>query len=297
MISVLITGITGLLGSTLAATADGHSRVFGLCRVKPPAGLRAERCFEVDIANAGAVRDAVVSVRPQIVFHCAAETNVDRCEDDPDLARRVNVEGTRHVACASRDVGASLVYVSTDSVFDGQRGGYSEADEPRPLNAYARSKREGERVALEECPSCTVVRVNFYGWNLLPHKKSLLEWILSELHRGGTIQGFRDVVFAPLSTKDLSGILLDIAERGLQGLYHAGSRDALSKYEFARMAAALFGFDPGRVREASVDEARLRAPRPKSTWLAVGRLEEALGAPLPTARESLKRLADASDNA
>jgi dTDP-4-dehydrorhamnose reductase len=164
-------------------------------------------------------------------------------------------------------------------VFDGQRGNYSEDDAPGPLNVYARSKLEGEHAVLEAFPEALVLRTNFIGVSQ-SGKVGLADWMASTLESGERVEGFTDVTFAPLLTNELARIILAATESSLSGLYHAGARDACTKYDFACRLCTALGFDTNLVDRATVGEAKLVARRPLNTSLSSSRLEAALRRPM-----------------
>jgi dTDP-4-dehydrorhamnose reductase len=248
-------------------------------------GIDARPLELADEASIGAVLE---EVRPRWVVHCAAATGVDWCEDHPEEADRINAHASGALARAAARVGAQLAYVSTDSVFDGERGGYTEDDAPAPLNAYARSKLRGEDRVREALPGALVLRTNLYGWNAQP-KQSLGEWVLGRLEAGAPFPGFGDVVFAPLLANDLAGMILGLLERGAAGTLHLAAADAVSKYAFARALAEEFGHDPDLVTPALAADAAFRAPRPRDTSLVATRAAAALGRDMPTVRQGLRR--------
>jgi dTDP-4-dehydrorhamnose reductase len=284
---LLITGSTGLLGATLVLAAAKRHEVIAGCR-QPMIDFRDAESVPLDLKDEGAMAAAVSALRPTVIVHCAAATHVDQCEDCPEMAMEVNVEGTASLARAAASVGACLVYVSTDSVFDGRHGGYTEEDIPHPLNVYARSKWLGELAVQKEAPDHVIVRTNLYGWNVAP-KESLGEWILGRLRSGERISGFQDVVFSPLLVDDLVDMLLAIIGSTVRGVYHLSARDAVSKFDFARCLARQFGLDQELVIAGSVSSARLRAPRPLLTSLNPAKAEAALGRAMPTVEEGLRR--------
>src|SRR5262249_13338015 len=157
-----------------------------------------KRC---DLAEARETRQLLRDVAPAAILHAAAITNVDLCEDEPMRADRMNRGSTSTLAEYAEATGARLVYVSTDSVFDGERGGYGESDEPNPVNEYARSKLRGEEAAAGATDHL-VVRTNLFARN--SRGTGLVEWILRELVAGQPIVGFADVVFSPLRCADLA---------------------------------------------------------------------------------------------
>jgi len=287
MSRVLITGASGLLGSNLVLDAAGGHEVSAIAhrrRVEWP-GVRS---FQADLAEAGAARELMNLVRPEWVIHCAAATDIDACETEPTQAFRVNRDMAGKVAEAAHAVGARLAHISTDAVFDGERGGYAEDDLPAPINVYARSKLEGEEAVRAACPEALIIRTNIYGWNAV-EKKSLAEWFLANLESGKGCRGFADVLVNPLLVNDLGDLLFRMLEAGLRGLYHVAGGDCVSKYEFGVQVARAFDLDPGRIERASVEAGGLRAPRGRRLCLAGRKIEADLGVHLPGVRDGLAR--------
>lgn len=285
---VVVTGASGLLGATVTLLArERGMRVTALYAHHP---FRAEGvdARPVELADEGALEGLLDEVRPRWVVHCAAATGVDWCEAHPDEALRINADASGALARAAARTGAQVAYVSTDSVFDGERGGYTEDDAPAPLNVYARSKLLGEVRVREALPGALLLRTNLYGWNAQP-KQSLGEWVLAQLEAGAPFPGFTDLVFAPLLANDLAAMILEMLEREMAGTWHLAAADACSKYDFARAVAEEFGHDPALVTPARSDDAGLHARRPHNTALDAAAAAAALGRPMPTVREGLKR--------
>jgi dTDP-4-dehydrorhamnose reductase len=209
--------------------------------------------------------------------------NVDACEADPEQARKVNSDLPAKLAA---DVarggarGARLVHISTDAVFDGLRGGYSEEDAPNPLGVYARTKLEGEHRVREADPRAIIARVNLFGWSL-SGRRSLGEFFFYNLSAGKRVLGFTDVFFCPILASDIAPILLRMLEKQLSGLYHVVSRECTSKYEFGVRLARRFGLDESLITSASVAEAGLKAARSPNLTLRTDKLNAALGEPPP----------------
>jgi dTDP-4-dehydrorhamnose reductase len=234
------------------------------------------------------VHEALDRLRPAILFHFAAFTNVDWCEDNEIATFKANVEGTRHLAEWAAKHDAMLVFMSTDSVFDGTRGKYRESDLPAPINVYARSKLEAEAVVRELSPKHLIIRANIYGWNARK-KSSLAEWILARLEAGQTVPGFTDAIFAPLLVNTLTEVVLKLVAKELRGTWHAASRDAVSKFDFAVNIARQFGFNPALCEPALAARAAFRAPRPLNTSLDAGNLAAKYGLAFPTVAEDIAR--------
>ncbi|HLE56293.1 MAG TPA: SDR family oxidoreductase, partial [Rhodothermia bacterium] len=237
---LLVTGASGFLGGTLALEALASGRPVVGTAHSHNADQPGLQIVRVDLTAASAVQELLGRMEPQWVVNCAAFTNVDECERDPVRARSLNVELPRALAVACARAGVGLVHISTDSVFDGERGGYTEEDDPAPVNVYARSKLEGERAVQEAYPEALVLRTNFIGVSQ-SRTVGLADWITFRLESGERIPGFTDVIFAPLLANELSRLVLAAIDCGLKGLYHANARDAWSKYDFARRLAAALG--------------------------------------------------------
>lgn len=285
---LLITGASGLLGGNIAVQAVTRGvpaiAVFGKHRVDIP----GTSCTKLDLTSSVAVDGMIRSVRPAAIVHCAAATNVDECEANPEMAFRQNVEASGRLAALSRVVGARFIYVSTDAVFNGAQGQYQEHATPNPINIYARSKLAGEAAVRENCYDYWIVRTNLFGWNIQP-KTSLAEWVLAKAEGSEPIPGFTDVKINPLEASTLARLLLDLSGHPGRGLLHLGAADGCSKYHFAQLICAEFGFDPARVAPVRLADASLPARRPLDTTLDTSKARETLGRPLPSVREGVRR--------
>jgi dTDP-4-dehydrorhamnose reductase len=292
---LLVTGASGLLGANLALEfcREGH-RVTALYHnhaLRIP-GVESVAC---DLTDKLELSRVLTNARPQCIVHCAAATNLEWCETHPAECMRINVEAPAEIAAVARTMGAGMIQISTDAVFDGVAGGYREDDTPSPLNRYAESKALGEAAVLRKMPTALVLRTNLYGWNLQP-KTSLAEWVLSLLRRSADVPGFRDVVFSPLLVNHLAAWILGLIAGGQSGIFHAASSDRISKYGFACQLAEVFGFDPALVRESSIADSALTAPRPRNTWLRADKMADAIGQPLPSIRNGLEAFRALDEN-
>jgi dTDP-4-dehydrorhamnose reductase len=282
--TLLVTGATGLLGSHLVDSIGrrGIDAAFaGLTSVPP--GTAWHRC---DLTDETAVSELWSRLRPAVVVHAAALTNVDLCEREPELADRVNRRTAELLARRDAAEGARLVLISTDSVFDGARGGYAETDEPAPANVYAATKLAAEReVAAAE--DHLVVRTNFFGRSARGH--GLAEWLLGRLEAGEEVVGFTDVVFSPLWCHDVAELVLGLALGDARGVLHLGSADAVSKLEFAQTVAETYGFDGAMIRAGRLADVGLEAPRPLNTSLDSSAAASLVGG-FPTVEEGVRKM-------
>ncbi len=270
---VLVTGAGGQLGKDLVTALAGEvppgGRRHALLAPEgcgAPAGRRAVRAgHRVDVTGTdhaslpvearAEVLEAVLSLRPHVVVHAGAWTAVDACEGDPDRAFEVNALGTRHVAEAVHLVGAHLVYLSTDYVFDGtSTRPYVEWDEPHPLSVYGRSKLGGER----ECPpEATVVRTS---WVCGASGTNMVKTALRLAEGDGALRFVDDQRGSPTFTADLAAAIVTLALDRRPGTYHVTNTGVTTWFGFVRAVLAAAGHDAARVEPIST--AQLDPPRP-----------------------------------
>lgn len=277
---LLITGASGLLGLNTVLEAEQQFEVIGLSRSRNIQTSRFE-WLTADLTTPGAVESIITQGQPDWIIHCAALTNLDVCESQPELAQRLNAEVPGEIAKAARRAGARMVHISTDAVFDGSKGRYSEKDSPKPLGVYARTKLAGERAVIEANPDCIIARVNMFGWSPSGHR-SLAEFFFNNLSKDNPVNGFTDVFFSPLLVNHLAQILLRMLAEELNGLYHVFSSDAISKYHFGLAVAERFGLDGGLISPISVEDSGLKASRSPNLSMETGKLSSALGEQPPS---------------
>ncbi|HNA61159.1 MAG TPA: SDR family oxidoreductase [Elusimicrobiota bacterium] len=285
---ILVTGASGLLGSNLLLDFKKAGReVAGVYGVHPVT-LAGVKTGPLDLLDNAAVDAALKALRPTWVVNTAAATNVDWCEDHPVDARRLNGEAPGLLADAARRGGARFIQISTDAVFDGQRGLKDESHAPAPINVYGRTKWEGENAVRTACPGAVIVRTNLYGWNAQP-KSSLAEWMLSRLESGQAFPAFQDIEYSPLLVNDLGDLLLSLIDRDASGTFHVAGSEPLSKWDFARRLAGVFELSAAPIQPARATDVGLKAPRPRFLSLNVKKAEGFLGRPLPRVEEGLRR--------
>jgi dTDP-4-dehydrorhamnose reductase len=284
---ILITGASGLLGLNLALEAAKTHTVCGQVNHNP-LHTDAFQVVQADLLHPGSIEQVLEQTQPDWVIHCAALANVDACETEPNLAYRLNAELPGKLAVLVARGGARLIHISTDAVFDGQKGHYTEDDAPNPLSIYARTKLAGEQAVAQANPQAAIARVNLFGWSA-SGRRSLGEFFFNNLGVGQRVMGFTDVFFCPLLVNDIAPILLTMLEKQLGGLYHVVAGEAISKYEFGVQVARQFGLDEGLITPTSVTQSGLKAARSPNLTLRTDKLTAALGEPLPTLSPAIHR--------
>ena len=277
---ILVTGASGLLGLNLALETAREHQVFGTVNTHA-IGNEAFDVIQNNLLVPGSVERLLDATHPDWVINCAALADLDACEADPALARKSNTELPAELATHVARGGARLVHISTDAVFDGQRGGYTEEDSPNPLGIYAQTKFQAELAVAATNPEAIVARVNLFGWSL-SGRRSLAEFFFNNLRDGNLVMGFTDIYFCPLLVNDIAGIFIKMLDKGLAGLYHVVSRDSMTKYDFGVTIARRFGLNAELIAPKSVLDSGLKAVRSPNLTLKVDKLIQALAEDLPT---------------
>lgn len=272
---ILITGANGLVGRALVKECSGRGD-----------DVLAYDHKALDIGDPRAVETIIGEQRPDAVINCAAWTDVDGCESDPDRAQRVNALGPENLARASRNADAVLVTISTDYVFDGRKDGfYTQRDQPLPISVYGNSKLEGERRAQLAHARTIVVRSGFiFG----PGGKNFLSNVVSLAKRGAKLKAIRDCWGTPTYGRDLAARLRELAVLDLPGTYHVvNSGDGASFETFTVEALRLGGLSTDTLEVVDNDSLGRPAPRPRNSRMKC-LLSPAIGlAPLPHWQEAL----------
>ncbi len=284
---ILITGASGLLGLNLALETSRRHVVFGTIHQH---NLKTEAftVIQIDLLAPGAVERLLDETQPDWIIHCAALANLDACEANPLLAKQLNTDLPRTLASHVARGGARLIHVSTDSVFDGLQGDYTEQDIPIPVGVYSRTKLDGERAVAEADPNAIIARVVIFGWSLVGNR-SLAEFFFYNLSQGKQVMGFTDVIFSPLLANDLAEIFTAMLEVKLSGIYHVVSPESLSKYDFGQRIAQQFQLDGSLIKPALVHQSGLRASRSPNLSLRPDKLVQTFGKTLPTVSTGLEK--------
>lgn len=278
---VLIIGAAGFLGKHLAKDLSKRDEVFCADRHENIDGL-----FYLDLSKRDLVKEAFLRARPELVLLPASITGVDFCEKNQDLAWKINAEGPKDVAVAAKKCGAFLVFYSSDYVFDGARGPYSEDARPNPLNIYGKTKLEAERIIEKELKRFLIIRTcSIYGFELDGLNYAMQ--ILRGLKDRKTINAVCDQYGTPTYVEDLSNVTLELVKNKKEGIFNVVGPDCVNRVQFANEAADIFNLDKGLIRGVTTDELKQAAARPKRGGLKIDKLIKELGIRTMSLRDGL----------
>jgi dTDP-4-dehydrorhamnose reductase len=265
---LLITGGSGLLGSKTASITvrKGYETYSGYNDHEATNGTTVK----LDICNKREVDKAFDRVKPDTVIHAAALTNVDKCEEDMEMARRVNIEGTQNITNASEHHNAFLVHISTDYIFSGEEGMYKETDEPNPINYYGLTKLEAEKIVTSSNLEWCIARSSvIYGATPAAGKDNFALWVLNKLKNRERMRIITDQWVSPTLNTNLAEMILEIMEKKLTGTYHLAGATPLNRHEFTTLIAETFQLDRALISPVKSSEMKWLAKRPKNTSLNV----------------------------
>jgi dTDP-4-dehydrorhamnose reductase len=281
-----ITGASGMLGTAFVVHLSKSHEIFATSRSKGVEGENIEwSCF--DLINTALLNKWLDKTKPDMVIHCAAMINVDMCEGNVELATKLHVETTKIMVNYLDINDGKLIYISTDSVFDGQKQrSYNEDDLVSPLNVYAETKLMGEQAVLS-MNNGLVLRIEIIGWTQ-KGSTSFAEWILKSLVENEPLKLFHDVYFSPLHIDNLPIIIEKIIKNPIFGLYHCASSDGISKYEFGKKMTEIFQLSSSNIKRVSIDDMEFKADRPKNMALDIGKISSVLSYDFPNVVDAIK---------
>jgi dTDP-4-dehydrorhamnose reductase len=288
----LVIGASGQVGGALVKALAARAHVVTATRATAPVA----GAVPLDLRDREAVERLIRDATPDWIFCPGGLTHVDRCEDHPDEAFEINVTGPLVAARAGAGLGAGFVYYSSDYVFDGEHGPYSEEDLPRPLSAYGKTKLEAERMILQEIPRALVIRTAVvYGPER--QEKNFVYQLLRRSRAGETTRAPMDQLSSPTHNDDLAAASVGLVERGALGLFHVAGPEVLSRYAFTRLACQVFGVNPSRVEPVTSASLNQRAPRPLRGGLRIDKVLSIVRIPLRAAEAGLRAMRQALEHA
>jgi dTDP-4-dehydrorhamnose reductase len=276
---VLVTGANGLLGQKLvkllAAELELVATSRGANRNPDQQGYTYIPC---DLTDKKAVEQLVQQADPKIIIHCAAMTQVDECELNPEVCRKANVEATAYLLEASTPFNPFFLFVSTDFVFDGTRAMLDEQEEPNPISVYGKSKLQAEQLVKNSGLSWSIIRtVLVYGIAFDPSRSNIVLWVKGSLEKGNLIRVVDDQFRTPTLAEDLAEGCRLVATGRHQGIFHLSGEELLTPYEIALRIADYFGLNQNLITRVNADTFSQPGKRPLKTGFNISKAKRELG--------------------
>lgn len=277
--SILITGANGLLGQKLVLLLKEKGEDFlatgrGSCRI-PLDGIRYQ---QMDITNADNVMEVVTKEKPAVIINTAAMTNVDQCEQEKEGCWSQNVTAVEHLVNACKVSGAFLLHLSTDFIFDGKNGPYTEEDEPSPVSYYGESKLAAENIIVSSSIEWAIARtVLVYGIAFDMSRSNIILWVKKSLEEGKTINVVNDQWRTPTLAEDLAMGCYLIAKKKARGIFNISGKNLMTPYEMALATAHFFGLNKSLINETDGSKFTQPAKRPPRTGFKLDKAKKELG--------------------
>ncbi len=286
--SILLTGGSGLLAvNWFYSKRSDYAVYLGLNerQIQPQGG----NVLFLDYTSEQSLLIQLESIAPCVVIHTAGLTNVEKCEDNPELAFLVNVELSSIVAKVTRKLDIPLVHISTDHLFSGM---YSLVDEDEPINptnVYGRTKAQAERAVVDINPNALIIRTNFYAWGT-SYRKSFSDHIIHSLRNHQTLHLFEDVYYTPIFAEKLIQTVHELLDKKVKGIFHVVSDDRISKYEFGILIAEEFSLDKSLIHKSNLQSQIKLVKRPIDMSLSNRKVCDLLGRNLGTVKQHISQL-------
>jgi len=287
-LKLLITGAIGLYGSKLANMGVQRNIEVYSSDVQE---LPVDGTFvKLDVSNKELVAETFTRIKPDVVIHAATLTDVDKCELNKELAWKINVEGTKNIVEAAKGTGSFLIYISTDYVFNGEKGNYTELDQPNPINYYGLTKLKAEELVKAQDEYLIGRPSVIYGSTPAAGKVNFALWLIETLHRGEHAKIVTDQFNTPTLNANLAEMTLESAERRLTGTFHLCGATRVSRFQFAQLIAETFDLDKRLVDPVQSSQFKWPAKRPMDSSLDTSKAQKTLKNKPIEIHEALKRL-------
>ena len=291
---IMITGANGMLGEECVRNLSEKHEVFA-CDLHDTLQYDGSVDYApLNVMDSQEVYRIIKEVQPELVVNCAAYTNVDGSERDHKTAWAINAGGVRYLIDEMSKIGARLIQISTDYVFDGTEGPYTEDAEVNPINYYGQSKLDAEKIIRDSEIPATIIRTNVLYGNTTLQKASFVRWVVEKLSHFESISVVNDQFGNPTWSFGLAEAIARVIETDTTGLYHYGGKDYINRFEFALKIAQVHDLDPMLIRKTSTRALNQIAPRPYKAGLVCKKIVNELNVKLYSINESLNHMKGAA---
>ena len=271
---IFITGGSGLLGTNWAIwNKDKHDIFLGINKVNVK--IQSAQSVKVNFSTLKNTERTIIDLIPDVVINTIGLTNVDYCEEKPQLSKFANEIIPSFIAQICNKYDIPLVHISTDHLFDGNRAFATEEERTKPLNEYAKSKARGEKLVSKHCPKSLIIRTNFFGWGPY-YRQSFSDFIIFNLRQKKEIILFNDIYFSPILIEHLILFIYELIEIDSFGIFNVVSDGRLSKYDFGIKLAKRFDLDLKLIKKGSIEDLTYLVSRPKDMSLSNKKLSKHL---------------------
>ncbi|PKL83574.1 MAG: dTDP-4-dehydrorhamnose reductase [Ignavibacteriae bacterium HGW-Ignavibacteriae-3] len=275
---LLVIGSNGMLGQRLVEYFSKDQKIELKCAsAENESFIPGVDYTQLDIRQKNNVREIILDFFPDFVINAAAFTNVDKSESERETAWKINVTGVENIALYSWTIDAHLIHISTDYIFDGKNGPYSESDKPNPIGYYGRTKLAGENSIRTSGVRFTILRTNILYGPVRFGRPDFVKWVIDSLRSNKEIRIVTDQIGNPTFIDDIVASINKIIESKKEGIYNIAGKETLSRYDFTIRIAKYFGLDEKLIMPILTDELRQPAPRPLKSGLLTLKAETEIG--------------------
>jgi dTDP-4-dehydrorhamnose reductase len=274
---ILVTGANGLIGKKVIRESLRRNHTVVATSQKKVTIKAGIESFTVNLVYAD-INQLIEKVSPNAIVHCAAMASPDACEADKFACSRLNIETTSRIASACRDYGTHLIFLSTDFVFDGQKGDYTEEDPPNPISYYGESKLEAERILLSMNIGAAIIRTCMvFGFEETLTRQNIALRVIDSLRNGKPFRVPFDQIRTPTLADDLAQAIVNVAESRVQGLFNVAGADRITVADFAKLTARTFNLDDSLLKPIPAADLCEPSRRPANSGLNISKAREHIG--------------------
>ena len=279
---VFIVGASGFIGRIIFESLSRGHETYGSFFSNPAKGL-----IHLDMTDQKAVKEILTSLKPDVIIHPAANPNVEYCEAHQKETWQINVEGSRNLIETARDIGAKFVYFSSDYVFDGTNGPYSEEDIPHPINEYGLQKLAVEKLIKNYLENYLIIRITIvYGWER--RGKNFVMGLIKNLKNGRSMNIPFDQIGSPTYVNNMVHVVKELIESNEIGIYHVAGTDLIDRYTFAKNIAEIFELDENLLIPVTTNQLGQIAKRPLKAGMKIDKVQKDVSIHLMNVREGLE---------
>ncbi|NOY60179.1 MAG: NAD(P)-dependent oxidoreductase [Calditrichaeota bacterium] len=286
--TLLVTGFGGFVAGSIIAQGMNDYKIHTVDRIDVPKEQGDVNYHQLDLTDSTGLARLFVQIDPDAVIHTAAIADIDFCQKNQQIAKKVNVGVTQQLAELCGKSGAKLVFCSTDTVFDGKKGFYVEDDPPHPINFYAETKVRGEQIISETVRNAAIARLSLVmGLSVMGTGNSFLARTIEKLQAGDNVKFPENEIRTPVDVITLGRALLELADNAFHGTIHLAGNDRLTRYDMARRIAERLGYSPDLIIATNSNAMPGRAPRPDDASLNNSKAKSILKTPMQNLIEGL----------